>query len=175
MPYGYTFTDAQNILISLQAVPGKTFYSEHYILLKDRNTVIIEKNDIMKQNREYEIPDGCKELYSPIRLSLKKAPRDSDFQIPTSPNSIALDADKVIFPLKLRLWAKGDYFFPLGMGGRKKLSDFFIDRKINVLEKERMWLLLSQDDIIWIVGQQIDNRYRICLETKNILLITLKN
>ena len=175
IPFGYTLTEAQNIIFSLNSESGKTFRSGTYILLKDRNTLIISKNKDVKPNQEYEIPESSHDLKFPLSLSLKKKIRTSDFQIPSQSSTVALDADKITFPLKLRKWNKGDYFIPLGMIGRKKLSDFFIDRKINLLDKEEIWVLTSEEEIIWVVGQQIDDRYKIKSETKNILLISLKH
>jgi tRNA(Ile)-lysidine synthase len=175
LPYGFSYTDSQNILKSFQSESGKTFNSGNYILVKDRSTIIIKEQENPDHNTAFEIPEGVEDLHVPIRLSLQIKPRTSDFKIPTSAFSVALDADKIKFPLKLRKWANGDFFVPLGMHGKKKLSDFFIDRKISILDKEDIWLLISQDHILWVIGQQIDDRFKIMNETKNILLITLKN
>jgi tRNA(Ile)-lysidine synthase len=101
--------------------------------------------------------------------------RGQDFQIPESSDIAVLDNNKLRYPLQLRHWKKGDYFIPLGLKGRKKLSDFFIDRKINTLDKEKIWLLVSENNIVWVAGYQIDNRYKVLPETENILQIELKN
>ncbi|MCK4407720.1 MAG: tRNA lysidine(34) synthetase TilS, partial [Bacteroidales bacterium] len=87
-------------------------------------------------------------------------------------NNIAcLDYEKLKFPLILRKWKEGDYFYPLGLNSRKKLSDFFIDRKFSLLDKENAWLLCSGDKIVWIVGFRIDNRFKITKRTKKIFQI----
>ena len=83
-----------------------------------------------------------------------------------------VDADKIHYPLILRKWRSGDWFIPFGMKGRKKVSDFFTDRKFSLLEKEQAWILTSKNgDILWIVGERSDNRYRVTSETKNVLQI----
>jgi tRNA(Ile)-lysidine synthase len=83
-----------------------------------------------------------------------------------------LDINKLVFPLQLRKWKRGDWFIPLGLKGKKKLSDFFVDQKISVADKEKTWLLLSGDDIVWVIGKRIDNRYRITTKTQSAFVVT---
>jgi tRNA(Ile)-lysidine synthase len=77
------------------------------------------------------------------------------------------------FPLTVRTWQKGDYFYPFGMQGKKKLSKFFKDEKLSLLEKEKTLLLCSKDDIVWIINKRADNRFKVKDETKNILKIII--
>ena len=89
------------------------------------------------------------------------------------PEQIAqVDADKLRFPLTLRRWREGNWFIPFGMTGRKKVSDFLIDAKVSLPEKQRQFVLLSGDDIVWVVGRRIDDRFRLTPETENVLRIT---
>ncbi|WP_346699437.1 tRNA lysidine(34) synthetase TilS [uncultured Alistipes sp.] len=89
------------------------------------------------------------------------------------PEQIAqVDADRLQFPLTLRRWREGDWFIPFGMTGRKKVSDFLIDAKVSLPEKQRQFVLLSGDDIVWLVGRRIDDRYRLTSGTENVLRIT---
>jgi tRNA(Ile)-lysidine synthase len=83
------------------------------------------------------------------------------------------DAETIEFPLFIRHWQIGDFFFPLGMNGRKKLSDYFVDLKLSVLDKEKIWLLCdAKDNILWIIGYRIDNRFKVTETTKNLIKIT---
>lgn len=84
-----------------------------------------------------------------------------------------LDAAKIKYPLKLRKWMDGDSFIPYGMTNNKKLSDYFIDNKFSIVEKENAWLLISGNSIAWLVGNRIANPFRITNDTKNILKIEL--
>nr|HRZ98966.1 tRNA lysidine(34) synthetase TilS [Paludibacter sp.] len=88
-------------------------------------------------------------------------------------NCVHLDVEKLDFPLTLRRWNEGDNFIPFGMEQRKKVSDFFIDLKLSLIEKERSWLLLSNTEIVWIIGKRIDNRFRVSDKSKKILQIEL--
>lgn len=89
------------------------------------------------------------------------------------PEHIAqVDADKLRFPLTLRRWHEGDWFIPYGMTGRKKVSDYLIDTKVSTPEKQRQFVLLSGDEIVWLVGRRIDDRYRLTRDTENVLRIT---
>ena len=88
------------------------------------------------------------------------------------PENVALlDADLLQWPLKLRRWHEGDAFVPFGMNGRKKVSDFLINEKVSLPEKNRQFVLVSGDDIVWVVGRRIDDRYRVSDRTENILLL----
>ena len=82
-----------------------------------------------------------------------------------------MDADKLKFPLRVRRWQEGDWFVPFGMSGRKKLSDFLIDKKVSMAEKSRQFVLLSGDDIVWVIGRRLDDRYAITRKTDNVLKV----
>ena len=90
-----------------------------------------------------------------------------------SPAVAYFDADKIQFPLQLRKWKMGDYFHPFGMKGkRKKVSDFFIDEKISVPEKEHIWLMLTNNEICWIAGKRSDERFKVTSQTKIMFQLT---
>ena len=86
-------------------------------------------------------------------------------------NVALLDVDKLKFPLRVRRWQEGDWFVPFGMSGRKKLSDYLIDKKVSMAEKSRQFVLLSGDDIVWVVGRRLDDRYAITRKTENVLKV----
>jgi len=146
---------------------GKQFTSATHELLFDRNQILIRaKSPIDK--KVYHI-NCCQQVNEPIILIPQKLEAITDLK--TGQHSALFDFDKLKFPLKLRRWEKSDYFYPFGMQGKKKLSDFFIDQKLSNFDKENTWLLLSGDDIIWVVGQRADNRYKITKDTKSIYKI----
>lgn len=91
------------------------------------------------------------------------------------PDTACFDYDKLRFPLTLRRWQQGDWFIPFGMKGRKKVSDYFTDRKFSRPDKEKSWLLCSGNDILWIVGERTDNRFRITEETKIMLVVKISS
>ncbi|MBT8306259.1 MAG: tRNA lysidine(34) synthetase TilS, partial [Maribacter sp.] len=84
-----------------------------------------------------------------------------------------VDKETLKYPIKLRKWQKGDYFYPLGMTGRKKISKYFKDEKVSVLAKEVQWLLCSDGNIVWVVGKRADDRFKVTEKTRNILRIIL--
>lgn len=172
-PYGFLSPVIEQVANSLDAESGKQFYSATYRLVKDRDFLLI--SEISKEtNEEYFIDVQDKQICSPIKMNMELFERKDSFQIPREQDVAVFDADKLIFPLTLRLWKEGDSFVPFGMKSSKKLSDYFIDKKISRIEKEKTYLLLSDGNIIWVVGQRTDDRYKITNKTKNILKITLQ-
>ena len=90
-------------------------------------------------------------------------------------NVALIDADKLKFPLTIRRWREGDWFVPLGMSGRKKLSDYLIDKKVSLAQKRRQFVLVSGDDIVWVIGRRLDDRFCITKSTENVLRIVRDN
>ena len=123
--------------------------------------------------KDYGIEVSDKEIDLELgELKLKTYP-SSDHQLSTSNNMATLDADNITFPLLLRKWKQGDYFYPLGMQKKKKLSKFFIDQKMSLTDKEKVWVIESNKKIIWVIGKRIDDRFKITGKTKNILEVTI--
>ena len=87
-------------------------------------------------------------------------------------NMAQLDADTLQYPLRLRRWRKGDWFVPFGMSGRKKVGDFLTDAKVSAPERKRQFVLLSGEDIVWVVGRRIDDRFALTSKSENVLKIT---
>jgi tRNA(Ile)-lysidine synthase len=171
-PYGFGKAVQEQIAIHLKGESGKLFYSDTHRLLKDRDFLIINKIE-SASNEEYFITENNTEITIPFLLKISKIKLNSDFRVSKEKNCIHVDASRLSFPLHLRRWNEGDSFFPFGMNKRKKISDFFIDNKLTILEKEQSWLLLSGDEIVWVVGQRMDNRYRVTDETKDVFQFTI--
>ena len=165
----YGFTQIDKIIKACKSQSGKIFYSKNYLLVIDREYIIIEKIEELEAERDILISENL--IDYPISMSLRILNKPVDYNT----NCANLDFDKLSFPLKLRKWKKGDRFQPLGMNNFKKLSDFFIDQKYSILEKKRQWILCSGKDIIWILGNRIDDRYRVTSSTKNIYVVKLLN
>ena len=171
--YNFNNDTVEDITQSLNNNSGLRFTSPTHRLLKDRNTLIIDEIET-KNELEYKIGDGTNEITEPVRLIFKSLENIPGFQISKAADIIHVDADLLQFPLTIRKWRKGDTFQPFGMTQSKKVSDFFIDSKINLFEKEEAWLLISGEKIVWIIGLRIDNRFRITDKTHNIKEISYK-
>jgi tRNA(Ile)-lysidine synthase len=170
--YGFHSRDVVNIIESLDAISGKLFYSENYQILRDREYLVLsEKNE--KELGEYELSENGYVEISEKKIECKTFERPADFKFSTKPLTACFDSDKLKFPLKLRKWEDGDVFHPIGMKGRKKVSDYFIDNKFSLTEKENAWLLVSGDNIVWLVGHRMDDRYKITNKTQSICEIQI--
>jgi tRNA(Ile)-lysidine synthase len=144
--------------------------SDRYRVIKDRSDFILEKitSDIIS-DEHYPIEEESKEITFPVRFNLRK--EKTPVKIEKKKNILYADADKLKFPLIMRRWKAGDWFIPFGMNGKKKLSDYFTDRKFSLKDKKEAWVILSGENIVWIVNERSDNRYKITDESKNIFII----
>jgi len=170
--YGFTQLQCQHISDMFYSGSGKQSVSPTHRLYKDREELIITPT--REEHFERYYIDSPMHLASlPFPMDLEELSASELDAFPTSPEIACLDLDRLVFPLTIRRWLHGDYFVPLGMTQMKKVSDFFIDEKLSVPEKARSWILVSGNKIAWIMGQRIDNRFRITPESKRILRLTM--
>ena len=165
-PYGFATIDA--IAKALKGQSGKQFFSSTHQLVVDREFIFISPVKI--ENKVFLIAEKTVELLIPLSLKFKIT---ADKNIVLDSAIAKLDFEKLKFPLTLRKWQEGDKFMPLGMRKFKKLSDFFIDNKFSILDKQEQWLLCSGDDIVWVVGCRIDERYKLETDTKKVYIAQL--
>ncbi|MBT8282132.1 MAG: tRNA lysidine(34) synthetase TilS, partial [Muriicola sp.] len=165
----YGFTSWVDISGLLTAMSGKEVRSKSHRLIKDRQHLILQQLIEESPARdEEEIPEVTGDL--PLEIKIEEVE-----DIEEKNNTILyLDKETLNHRLTVRKWKKGDYFFPLGMDGRKKVSKFFKDEKMDAVAKEKQWLLCCGDDIVWIIGRRADDRFKITLKTKHILKVTLE-
>jgi tRNA(Ile)-lysidine synthase len=173
-PFGFNSGQVKEIGLAMSAEAGKVFYSETHRLVKDREVFILTPKSTGQLNRFY-IEADCLEMSGPLKLQLEKLNRDSRYRFSKSRTIADLDVDLLEFPLVLKKWEQGEYFQPLGMSGFKKLSDFFVDEKFSIPEKENCWILYSAGKVVWIVGHRIDNRFKITDSTQTVLRITVSD
>ncbi len=171
--YNFNESTINSILESIyEKSSGKQFFSETHRIVKDREYLIMTQNNIINNN-EYHISDNLTSIKFPLSLEMEFLKDLSFIKIPKTKDIAMLDADKLEFPLILRKWKKGDYFYPYGLKGEKKISEFYKNLKYSIVDKENQWLLCSNDDIVWVIGQRIDDRYKITNKTKTIYRIEL--
>ena len=165
----FEFTAWQDIYDLVYAQSGKKVFSENYILLKDREFLILYADETVNDKEEYFIEENQLEVKIPLNLSICKV---ADI-LETNSNAIFVDKNKLQFPLTIRKWQESDYFYPFGMKGKKKLSKFFKDEKFSMLDKANVWLLCSNNEIVWIINKRFDDRFKVTNTTTNILKITI--
>ncbi|MDA9228352.1 tRNA lysidine(34) synthetase TilS [Flavobacteriales bacterium] len=165
----FGFSDLKSIKNSILTKPGKQFFSKSHRLLIDREFIFIEKIED-RFFKDILIDESTLILNSPLNISFRISSED---HIDKIKGTACFDYERLVFPLVIRKWKSGDKFIPSGMKGFKKLSDFFIDNKINRLLKEKTLLLCSNDDIIWVIGSRIDERYKATSKTKKMYIANL--
>ena len=166
----YNFTEWNDVYNLLFAQSGKQLFSKTHTLLKDREYLILSKNSFLEVEKEYLIKENQIKITNPINLKLEEVKIINA----TSKQNIFVDKEKLEFPLKLRKWKNGDFFFPKGMQGKKKLSKYFKDEKFSLLDKQNTWLLCNNNnDILWVIGYRQDNRFIISENTKKFIKISI--
>lgn len=166
----YNFTEWQDVNDLLNAQSGKQVFSSTHRILKDRTHLIVTEITSEANNETIYISENdesVKTLLGDINFEMVK-------QIDELSNTaIYVDKDLLNFPLKVRQWQKGDYFYPFGMQGKKKLSKFFKDEKLSIFEKDQTLLLCSQNNIVWVINKRLDDRFKVTEQTAQILKISM--
>jgi tRNA(Ile)-lysidine synthase len=164
-PFGFSDWTAVYDLIHAQS--GKQVHSESHTLLKNRETLLLFPKQEITNDVVYWIQKGQNEVKFPLKLTFCNV--DDISHEPT--NTIFVEEETLQFPLLIRKWHEGDLFFPFGMNGKKKLSKFFKDEKFSLLDKSNTWLLCSDNQIVWVVGNRQDERFKVTETTTRILKI----
>lgn len=166
-PFGFTAWNDIYDLVNAQS--GKQIFSEHYRLLKDRNEFILtEKNE--SESEIFHVYEDRENLNVPLKIAVCNK---GDISLEQK-GCIFVDKDTLKFPLTFRKWKEGDYFYPSGMMGKKKLSKYFKDEKYSLIDKENVRILCSENEVVWIVGKRADRRFLANETTQTIIKIELK-
>ena len=177
--YGFTeWNDVENLLY---AQSGKQIISLSHRLIKDRNVLILNKLKDLNNNEQIfdevvgkiRTANGTVLFFDEADALFSKRTDIKDAHNKYN-KTIFVDKDLLNFPLSVRGWREGDYFYPFGMKGKKKLSKYFKDEKLSLPEKERIQILCSGEDIIWVIGRRADDRYKVTDKTEHILKITIE-
>jgi len=163
-----------NLLLSLEKQPGKLFESATHQLVLDRQEVIINQKK-ERGNEVAAIGENQDQIYFQ-GFKLRFLHDETPLIVKNNPMAASVDAAKLIFPLSIRNWQTGDYFFPLGMQGRQKLSDFFVHQKVPLNQKSTIPVLVNgNNEVIWICGYRLDDRYKVSTGTKKVVTFELSN
>lgn len=166
--YGFlAWNDVYNLVHSQS---GKQLFSEKFVLLKDREFLLL--SEIKQTNFEtISINSITDTINFPLKLNFCNQSNLSN----QNKNSIFVEENKLQFPLKIRKWKSGDYFYPFGMQGKKKVSKFFKDEKFTLFQKQETFVLESNNKIVWIIGHRADERFKIENTANKIIQITYNN
>jgi tRNA(Ile)-lysidine synthase len=174
--HGFNLEQAIDVMQAVNGQPGKRFMSSTHLLVIDRKDLIIV--DRREEWRELQL-EAMNEPYhlGPWRLIMHEvAAEDSNDYHRSADEGIAvLDASKMSLPMTWRKWREGDYFYPLGLGHRKKVSDFFVDEKLSVADKDTATVVECGGNIIWVSGHRIDDRFKITPETTKRIRLTISH
>ncbi len=169
--FGFAATQTEEAIKLLDAANGSFIASASHRLIINRNWLIIAPLQ-SEEALNIIIEEGTQEIvYAGGTLTFETTPADSA-HLPNDATIATLNADEIKYPLLLRPYKQGDYFYPLGMLKKKKLSKFFIDQKLSKTDKERVWVIESDKRIVWVIGLRIDNRFR--LKPSNSLQLVIK-
>lgn len=167
--FGFGFSEVENIIAATEnAQSGKVFYAGDYMLNVDRECLILGKVEIEWDPVKIDRDD--------IRLDLRTGRYDilhveGEFEIDKNPEHAMLDRDKLSFPLIVRRWEFGDRIVPLGMKSEKKISDLLIDLKVPLIDKKKIAVMMNGEEVVWVLGYRVSEKYKCDSSTKNILYL----
>jgi tRNA(Ile)-lysidine synthase len=166
----YNFTAWNDIYNLLSAQSGKQIFSKTHRLLKDRDFLILSAKILSTASEEkFRVEKNALEILNPIHLIFEDIHQKST----ENKQTIYVDKDVLKYPLIVRKWRNGDYFYPIGMQGKKKLSNYFKDEKFSLFEKEDTWLLCTaENEIIWVINHRQDKRF---VNEHNLKICSKKN
>lgn len=167
--FGFNFFTVRDICAASNGQSGKRFLSGTHVLIVDREQLILSESsespgDVVIKSNDHEAFWGNQHLI--VRLS-------DDVAISSDPLVATMDAEKVKFPLTWRRWKDGDTFVPLGMSGKKKVSDFLVDQKISLADKSIQTVIESDGRIVWVTGLRIDDEVKVTQSTRKVLMMSL--
>ncbi len=177
--FGFNYFQSKEIFNSLDGLSGKVFHAENYTLLKDREELVISPPTTSEETTSLNInleEVGKEQTFDFLDKKLSFSVlgiEEIDGKFERNSSVLFADFDKITFPITLRQWHTGDWFIPLGMKGKKKISDFLIDKKISLNLKKNIFLLTSQDAVIWVAGQRADDRFKLMDTTKKVLKVEM--
>lgn len=170
--YGFNSTQAGEIYDQMGGGPGKVYESEGWRLLRDRDAWMLERKGEPYECLCSVLPlEGFVQIAPGLTFSIRRMHYGQDFALPRDKATACLDLGKLEYPITVRRAEEGDRFTPLGMSGTKLVSDYLTDIKKSVFEKERQLVVCSGGHIAWLVGERIDDRYRIDGDTSRVLVI----
>ncbi|SFC19871.1 tRNA(Ile)-lysidine synthase [Parapedobacter composti] len=168
-PYGFTEAVMADVARTLPGTPGKWFASPAYELHIDRGKLVLRRTAVPAPGAAIITEPGKEVYWGGHRFAVNVT---TDTAIRREPHAVQLDADKVVFPICIRTWQEGDAFYPLGMGGRKKLSDLLVSLKIPAYRKAAVPIVVNgNDDILWVAPYRMDERYKITGKTKKVVTL----
>ncbi|WP_303317985.1 tRNA lysidine(34) synthetase TilS [Flavivirga abyssicola] len=167
----YGFTEWNDIADLLNAQSGKQILSPTHRLIKDRDHLLLSEINLETDEEFIVISETDKQVKTGMGILFFDK---TDTILVKNNHTIYVDKTLLKYPLTVRTWKEGDLFYPIGMSGKKKLSKYFKDEKLSLLDKENIKLLCSGEDIVWVIGKRADNRFKVNEKTKNILKVELK-
>lgn len=168
--FQFNLQQCKDILSALEGESGKVFISPTHELVKDREYLFLTPKKLNHFSSAH-IEDGITKVENEDYSLVFNTLPGENYAISSSTKIAALDKSKLKFPLEIRNWKDGDWFFPLGMNKKKKISDFLVDQKVPMSEKKDLKVLTSNSSIVWVIGYRIDNRYKITSQTTEVLEI----
>ena len=169
---GFTAMQVNEVEKLLHSDSGKYIKSASHIILVNRKWLIISPNISSTQSTNIIVEENANNiLFEEGTLQIYPSAKPEKFVGEAS--TVFIDAVNLTYPLMLRKWKTGDYFYPLGMTKKKKLNRFFIDQKLSLLQKEKCWVLESDKKIVWVIGYRIDERFKITSSSKQIVKLNL--
>ncbi|CCH53754.1 tRNA(Ile)-lysidine synthase [Fibrisoma limi BUZ 3] len=175
-PYGFSIDQTAQMWQALRHQPGQVFQSATHRITHEREGLLLTP---LSESADYyltldRLPDEPLDVEGRFSLTFNGFEKPTDFRPPTDAATVCFDADRLHWPLTIRPWQQGDRFRPLGLNGHKLVSDLLNDQKVSRPDRERTAVLLSDNQIAWVIGRRLDHRFRVTAETKRIVQVSMQ-
>ncbi len=172
--YQFSYHQVKNLLEQKTFSSGQKYINNKYISITHKSQLIIKPNISEETSAEYWIENGEETIHLPIILKFEHLSVRQVFNLhEIGIHELYVDAEKIKFPLRLRRWKNGDRIYPYGLNGSKKIQDYFSDIKLSIFEKQNVWILESDDKIVWIVNHKADRRFNVDHKSEQIFKISV--
>ncbi|MEZ5045650.1 MAG: tRNA lysidine(34) synthetase TilS [Chitinophagaceae bacterium] len=172
--YQFSFEQSQEVLKMMNTQGGSYVENKDYKIIHHGNFFIITKKVATQTDFLFYDTVLPQTIQTPFQTIQTKLLKTDQLKIQKEKAFCYIDTQMLSYPILFRPWKQGDYMYPFGLNKKKKIARILIDEKIPLHEKEKIWVMVSNEKIVWLLGLKTDHRFRVTEKTKEVFCLQLK-